>query len=254
VYERATRPVSVAWRTVRLPDERVERSVIIGLQIENEWSNVLREDSSNEARRSVFQRTMCGGAQCAREYISLETYRRAGGVNQSAARASRRTAARRCYRRRLMIRFTQGNLLEAPAEALVNTVNEIGIMGKGIALIFRDAFPANTKAYEEAARAGHVRVGHMLVTNNGSPAGPKWIINFPTKKHWRNPSKLEWVVDGLQDLVRVIREKNIHSVALPALGCGNGGLDWAVVRREIESALAGLDDVEVNVYEPQANA
>jgi len=149
-----------------------------------------------------------------------------------------------------MIRFTTGNLLKAPAEALVNTVNEVGVMGKGIALMFRDAFPANTEAYERAVKSGDVRVGRMFVTENRALVGPKWIINFPTKRHWRNPSKLEWVRDGLKDLVSVIRRLGIRSVAVPPLGCGNGGLDWAVVRREIEGALAGLDDIEVLVYEP----
>jgi len=149
-----------------------------------------------------------------------------------------------------MIRYTQGNLLEAPAEALVNTVNEVGVMGKGIALMFREAFPVNTRIYTEAAKAGNVRVGRLLVTENRALVGPKWIINFPTKKHWREPSRLEWVRDGLRDLGRVLRENNIHSVALPPLGCGNGGLDWVLVRREIEGALGELGDVDVVVYEP----
>jgi O-acetyl-ADP-ribose deacetylase (regulator of RNase III) len=99
-----------------------------------------------------------------------------------------------------MIEYRQGNLLESGAEALVNTVNEVGVMGKGVALLFRDAYPANTEAYQDAARAGDVHVGRMFVTEHRSPVGPKWIINFPTKKHWRNPSKLEWVRDGLRDL------------------------------------------------------
>lgn len=149
-----------------------------------------------------------------------------------------------------MIRYTQGNLLEAPAEALVNTVNEVGVMGKGIALMFREAFPANSRVYEEAAKTGNVRVGRMLVTENRALVGPRWIVNFPTKKHWRQPSKLEWVREGLRDLGRVLRENNIHSVALPPLGCGNGGLDWVLVKREIEGALGDLGDVDVFVYEP----
>lgn len=149
-----------------------------------------------------------------------------------------------------MIQYTQGNLLSASTEALVNTVNEVGVMGKGIALMFREAFPANTEAYEKAVAAGDVRVGRMLVTENRALVGPRWIINFPTKKHWRNPSKLEWVRAGLKDLALVLRKHNIHSVAVPPLGCGNGGLDWTMVRREIEAALAELEDVEVLVYQP----
>lgn len=149
-----------------------------------------------------------------------------------------------------MIRYTQGNLLEAETEALVNTVNEVGIMGKGIALMFREAFPENMRAYAAVCRAGEVRVGRMFVTQDCHTFGARWIINFPTKKHWRNPSKLEWVRDGLKDLVRVIRENGIRSVAVPPLGCGNGGLEWSQVRREIEAALSELDGVDVVVFEP----
>lgn len=149
-----------------------------------------------------------------------------------------------------MIRYTQGNLLEAPAEALVNTVNEVGVMGKGIALMVRESFPANTRAYLAACKAGEVQVGKMLATRERDLTGERWIINFPTKKHWRHPSKLEWIREGLKDLARIIREHGIRSVALPPLGCGNGGLEWSQVRREIEAALAELDDVEFIVYEP----
>ncbi len=148
-----------------------------------------------------------------------------------------------------MIRYTQGNLLEAPAEALVNTVNEVGVMGKGIALMFREAFPENTRAYEAACKAGEVHVGRMLVTRNQALIGPRWIINFPTKRHWRNPSQLDWIRDGLKDLVRVVRENGIRSVALPPLGCGAGGLDWSQVRQEIEAALAELGNVNVLIFE-----
>lgn len=151
-----------------------------------------------------------------------------------------------------MIRYTEGNLLEADVEALVNTVNEVGVMGKGIALMFREAFPDNMAAYAAACKNNEVRVGHMFVTENFALVGPKRIINFPTKKHWRHPTRLEWVQEGLQDLVCVIREKHIRSVALPALGCGNGGLDWAVVRPEIEVALAPLGEVDVVVFAPTA--
>jgi len=149
-----------------------------------------------------------------------------------------------------MIHYTQGNLLAAPAEALVNTVNEVGVMGKGVALMFRDAFPASARAYEDAAKAGDVRVGHVLVTPNAALVGPRWIIHFPTKKHWRSPSKLEWIRAGLKDLVRAVRELKIRSIALPPLGCGNGGLEWSQVRREMEAALSEIPEVEVLVFEP----
>jgi O-acetyl-ADP-ribose deacetylase (regulator of RNase III) len=149
-----------------------------------------------------------------------------------------------------MIRYTHGNLLNAPTEALVNTVNETGVMGKGIALMFREAFPDAAREYQQAAKAGQVRVGRMFVTKTSAQGKPLWIINFPTKKHWRNPSKLEWVRDGLKDLVRVVRQEHIGSIAVPPLGCGNGGLDWELVRREIEAAAAEIPEVEFLVFEP----
>ena len=150
----------------------------------------------------------------------------------------------------MTIEFLQGNLLEAPAEAIVNTVNTVGVMGKGIALMFKEAFPQNFLRYEDACKRKEVRVGHMFVTENLALVGPRWIINFPTKQHWRQPTKLQWVIDGLQDLRRVIEENGIRSVAVPPLGCGNGGLNWADVRPEIEHALGDLKNVEVLVFEP----
>jgi O-acetyl-ADP-ribose deacetylase (regulator of RNase III) len=149
-----------------------------------------------------------------------------------------------------MIKYVRGNLLEAAVEALVNTVNEVGIMGKGVALMFSEAFPENTAAYVRACELHKVHVGHMFVTRNKELVQPQWIINFPTKKHWRGNSQLDWIHDGLQDLVRVIKEKKIYSVALPPLGCGNGRLNWPDVRREIEEALGCLDGIEILVYEP----
>jgi O-acetyl-ADP-ribose deacetylase (regulator of RNase III) len=149
-----------------------------------------------------------------------------------------------------MIRYTSGNLLQARAEALVNTVNEVGVMGKGVALMFSEAYPDNAKAYEIAAKAKKVKVGRMLVTKTHELVGPQFIINFPTKKHWRQPSRLEWVHEGLKSLVGVIRKHGITSVAVPPLGCGNGGLQWDQVRLEIEAAAALLPDVDFIVYEP----
>lgn len=151
-----------------------------------------------------------------------------------------------------MMRFVKGDLLDAKVEALVNTVNTVGVMGKGVALMFKEAFPANFRAYEEACAAKQVRIGRMFVTENQTFEGPRWIINFPTKKHWRQPSKREWIVEGLKDLRRVIQENEIQSIALPPLGSGNGGLDWSDVRPEIERVLGDLEDVDVHVYEPIA--
>ncbi len=151
-----------------------------------------------------------------------------------------------------MITFTQGNLLDADVEAVVNTVNTVGIMGKGIALMFKEQFPRNFEAYERACKAGEMQTGKMFVTENKELFGPKWIINFPTKTHWRVKTKPEWVEDGLRDLVRVIEEKGIRSIAVPPLGCGNGGLEWRDVRPMIVSALGGIEGLEAVVYEPTA--
>ena len=148
------------------------------------------------------------------------------------------------------MKFLQGNLFDAPTEALVNTVNTVGVMGKGIALMFKEAFPDNFRAYGEAVKREEVRIGHVFVTENHALDGPQWLINFPTKKHWRQPSRLEWIVTGLEDLRRVVEEKGIHSIALPPLGCGNGGLDWSDIRPVIERELGQLHDVDVWVFEP----
>ena len=148
-----------------------------------------------------------------------------------------------------MITFTQGNLLEARVEVLVNTVNTVGVMGKGIALMFKERFAENFRLYAAACKAGKVQTGRMFVTPVHELDGPRWIVNFPTKQHWRSPSRLEWIVDGLQDLRRFLMEHQIHSIAIPPLGAGNGGLEWAAVREQIELALGDIA-TEVLVFEP----
>jgi O-acetyl-ADP-ribose deacetylase (regulator of RNase III) len=151
-----------------------------------------------------------------------------------------------------MMNFTQGNLLDAQVDAVVNTVNTVGVMGKGIALMFKERFPENFKAYEAACKAKEVKIGQMFVTAGVELGGPRWIINFPTKKEWRHPTRIEWVQSGLLALKDTIRAKGVRSIAIPPLGCGNGGLDWAFVRPLIEETLGDLSDVEVIVYEPTA--
>lgn len=148
-----------------------------------------------------------------------------------------------------MISYTQGNLLVADVEALVNTVNTVGVSGKGIALMFKESFPDNFRAYEAACKAGELDPGGLLVTERHDMLGPRFIINFATKKHWRNPSRLEWIRRGLVALKREIEARHIHSIAIPALGAGNGGLNWSDVKPLIVDALADLDS-EVIVYEP----
>ncbi len=149
-----------------------------------------------------------------------------------------------------MIRYTQGNLLDAPVDAVVNTVNEVGVMGKWLALQFKQVFPENARLYEAAAKRGEVKVGRMLVTANHLLVGPRWIIHFQTLQHWRDPSRIEWIRDGLRDLVRAVREKGIRSIAIPPLGCGAGGLDWKLGRGEIDRAMAELEQMDVVVFEP----
>ena len=148
-----------------------------------------------------------------------------------------------------MITFTQGNLLEARAEALVNTVNTLGVMGKGIALMFKERFADNFRRYAAACKAKEVCTGKMFVTEVRELDGPRWIVNFPTKQHWRGDSKMEWITEGLQDLRRFLIDNKVKSIAIPPLGAGNGGLDWAEVRPHIEEALAGLD-TDIIVFEP----
>lgn len=149
-----------------------------------------------------------------------------------------------------MIRLVRGNLLEADVEALVNTVNTVGIMGKGIALQFKQAFPDNFQAYEAACRRGDVQLGKMFVFDLNRLENPRFIVNFPTKKHWRGKSRLKDIEAGLNDLVRVIKKLKIRTVAVPPLGCGNGGLDWEAVRPLIERKLETLLDIRVLLFEP----
>jgi len=150
----------------------------------------------------------------------------------------------------LMIRKSKGNLLNADAEALVNTVNSVGVMGKGIALQFKQAFPDNYAAYAAACKRGEVKPGQMFVYHTGTFHKPHFIINFPTKLHWRGKSKLADIEQGLSALTEVVRNENIRSIAVPPLGCGNGGLDWSEVRQRIEQAFSQLPDVEVQLFEP----
>lgn len=150
-----------------------------------------------------------------------------------------------------MIKLTNGNLLRADAQALVNTVNTEGVMGKGIALQFKNAYPGMFKAYADACKAGEVQLGQMQVFDlGGIGEGPRWIVNFPTKGHWRARSRLQDVAAGLADLVNTVQRLGIESIAVPPLGCGNGGLDWAVVQPLIEQAFAALPDVKVLLYPP----
>jgi O-acetyl-ADP-ribose deacetylase (regulator of RNase III) len=149
-----------------------------------------------------------------------------------------------------MIELTRGNLIEADAEALVNTVNCVGYMGKGIALQFKQAFPDNFAAYGEACRAREIVPGRMFVYHMRGVVNPRYIINFPTKRDWRGKSKIGDIASGLEALVREVQKLDIRSVAVPPLGCGLGGLNWREVRPMIEQAFSALPAVRVLLFDP----
>lgn len=170
---------------------------------------------------------------------SAETRRREGLV---VLDASRKVA--------IMIELTHGDILRADAEALINTVNCVGVMGHGIALQFKRAFPANFASYALACKRDEVQPGRMLVVETGQLTNPRFLVNFPTKRHWKDKSRIEDIDAGLDALIAEVKRLRIRSIAVPPLGCGLGGLDWADVRPRIERAFAALPDVRVLVYEP----
>jgi O-acetyl-ADP-ribose deacetylase (regulator of RNase III) len=148
-----------------------------------------------------------------------------------------------------MITYKEGNILDAHAEALVNTVNTVGVMGKGIALQFRNTFPENYKAYLDAVKEKKIELGKVQVVPVHDVKGVKYVINFPTKAHWRYPSRINWIKSGLQDLRKELVSHEIKSVAIPPLGCGNGGLNWNEVKPLIEESLRDLS-LDIIIYEP----
>jgi O-acetyl-ADP-ribose deacetylase (regulator of RNase III) len=151
-----------------------------------------------------------------------------------------------------MIKYVEGDLILSDAQALVNTVNTVGVMGKGIALQFKEKFPYNFEVYYSACKKAEMTPGKMLVVNDSTLLERKIIINFPTKKDWKHPSKYEYIEEGLKDLVQIIKAYNIRSIAIPPLGCGNGGLEWSRVKILMENYLNVFDDddVEISIFEP----
>lgn len=150
-----------------------------------------------------------------------------------------------------MIEYKTGDILREDAEALINTVNCVGVMGRGIALQFKNAFPENFKAYTKACKNNEVQPGRMFVYDTGQLTNPRYIINFPTKRHWRGESRMEDIDAGLKSLVDTIHKYNIRSIAIPPLGSGLGGLNWSIVKTRIVAALQSLSDVRVIIYEPK---
>lgn len=152
-----------------------------------------------------------------------------------------------------MIRESHGDLLRADAEALVNTVNTVGVMGKGIALQFKKAYPEMFDAYRKAAKAGELTLGKVHVWETNAMTGPRYVINFPTKGHWKDDSRLVDIEAGLADLTNVVRDLGVASIAIPPLGCGQGGLDWRDVEPMIRAAFAGSPEVEVLMFQPEGS-
>ena len=150
-----------------------------------------------------------------------------------------------------MITYKAGDIFQEEADAIVNTVNCVGVMGRGIALQFKKQFPDNFRVYSKACKQKQVMPGKMFIHETCSQIGPKFIINFPTKRHWRSASRMEDIESGLQDLANVIANLDIKSIALPSLGCGLGGLNWNEVRTHIESALSHFSEVKIIVFEPK---
>lgn len=148
-----------------------------------------------------------------------------------------------------MIETSDGDLLHADTDAIVNAVNTVGVMGKGLALQFAKAFPDAVRDYERCCRDGTLTVGRVRIFERST--SPRFIVSFPTKKHWRAPSRLEWIEQGLTDLVVQIGQREIRSIAIPALGCGLGGLAWSEVRPRIEAAFAARPAVRVVLFEPR---
>ena len=150
------------------------------------------------------------------------------------------------------MKFIKGNLLNAETQAIVNTVNTVGVMGKGIALQFKERFPQNFLAYKAACKNNLVQTGKMFVFTESDLRGEKIIVNFPTKEEWYRKSQYNWIEEGLKDLVNVIEERNIKSISIPPLGCGNGGLKWDKIKELMSQYLGNLIDVEVYIYEPNS--
>ncbi len=151
----------------------------------------------------------------------------------------------------MMIHYTAGDILKADVEAIVNTVNCVGVMGRGIALQFKKAWPENFKAYKLACDAGEVEIGKLNVFATGQLANPRFVVNFPTKRHWRGASRMEDIESGLVALKQWIQESQVKSIAIPPLGAGLGGLDWSKVKAKIEKALSPLESVDIHIYEPK---
>lgn len=149
-----------------------------------------------------------------------------------------------------MIEVTSGDILADDSDAIVNTVNCVGVMGRGLALQFKKAWPKNFAAYVAACKRDEVQPGRMFIYEVGQLTGLRYIVNFPTKRHWKEKSRMEDIESGLVALVAELRLRGVRSIAIPPLGSGLGGLDWSEVRPLIEAAMLAVPDVRVRIYEP----
>lgn len=149
------------------------------------------------------------------------------------------------------MKYTKGNILDSESEAIVNPVNTVGVMGKGLALQFKQAYPKNYKIYREVCEKKALKVGRLLLIDESNLERSKFIINFPTKTHYAYPSKIEYIELGLKNLVELIEETNLKSIAIPALGCGLGGLKWEEVNALFVKYLSSLENIEITIYEPK---
>ncbi len=147
--------------------------------------------------------------------------------------------------------YTKGNILESNTEVIINPVNIVGVMGKGLALAFKKQFPHNYKIYKEACKNKTIDIGKLLLVDESNLERKQFIINFPTKKHWRSSSEVEYIEEGLKDLVRIIEKNNFESIVIPALGCGLGGLEWESVQLLLEKYLRNLEGIKVLIFEPK---
>lgn len=152
-----------------------------------------------------------------------------------------------------MFEYKKGNILQEQTDAIINTVNCVGIMGRGIALQFKQTYPENFKAYKQACDKGEVQPGKMFVYSLGSLFNPKYIINFPTKRHWKGKSNIQDIKSGLIALKEDIQKYEIKSIAIPPLGCGLGGLNWNEVKPLIEQTFIDMPDITFIIYEPSNN-
>jgi len=151
-----------------------------------------------------------------------------------------------------MIEYKKGNIFAEDIEVLVNPVNCVGVMGRGLALQFKNRFPKNFKDYVVACKKGEVLPGCLFIFAVGKAANPHFIINFPTKRHWSQESKIEDIELGLKKLAIVIKKYDIHSIAIPPIGCGLGGLNWQDINLLIKKYLLKLKNVSIIVLEPEA--